>query len=207
MVRELVSRSARVWLGAARIPVSVAQRIAGRDDDVTWGPVVAYDTVASNVKLAVGTIIGDPRLMDEGRVQAEKVQQVTRAAKLEAHSEQRRAEADAELERRREEIETRRQRVEEEAERGEAAVAEQEESERERVRATAASKSAAVRQRTAARAKAVSAQERTARTVRVEEQAGAVRAKRDELAAKRAATELDRAIEVKKSQRKAKRQK
>lgn len=196
----------RTWLRAARLPVSVAERVVQRDGSSrTFAPAVAFDTVDADVRQLVGTLLRDDELVQEGRLRQAKVAQLRDAAQLEAEAERRRIEADAEFERRREADEQQRERVRQQAEQREA-EAERLRIERERKAAAKAAKEAeAARQAKAAADKAVAKQERAARATRITAEQRALAEEREAVEAAGKVVELDQELRETKAARAARR--
>jgi hypothetical protein len=196
----------RVWLGAARLPLRAAEAVVRRNDaDEGWPPVLAFESLESQVKQFAGALLRDDDLVEEGRLIAAKVGMLRRAAELETVAERREATAAARFEARRENARERRQRVERETEVREHAIervatAKKREVEREAQR----KKEQATRARATAR-KAAARRERAAASVRVAGERAAVRKQRVATAAKGRIVATDRKLRATKAARKASR--
>ncbi|MDP8928824.1 MAG: hypothetical protein M3O70_09675 [Actinomycetota bacterium] len=190
-------------LKAARLPVTTAGRLLGQADNREWPPNVLFDGFEANVREFVAGLLRDQEMVEQGRVERDRVDHLRTAAELDAISDQRRQQAQTELQERRERDEQLREQVDRKAEEDKQRL------ERERrSRAKQAEERAREQQREADRARERSEQElakeeRDARRIRVEAEADAVAAERE--AAERKAEVLDRdeKIEQSKSQRSA----
>lgn len=202
-VRVLPRIVVSLSLKAARLPVATAARLLGQGDNREWPPVVLFDGFEANLREFVGGLLRDEEMVEQGRVERDRVTGLRRAAELDAISDHRREQAQIELQERRERDERRREQVDRQAEEDKQRL------ERERrSRAEQVEERAREQRREADRARERSAQElakeeRAARRIRIEAEADAVAAERE--AAERKAEVLDRdeEIERSKSQRSA----
>src|SRR5205807_157549 len=117
--RQLVKTSLR----SVRLPLTAVETVTGqRGAEHPWPPAMIFETFEAGVKQVLGTILRDPELVDEARVQQAKLGQLRQAEMLEAEAELRRQQADAEFAEKHETIEARRQRIEREADERERAI-------------------------------------------------------------------------------------
>jgi hypothetical protein len=192
-------------LRGIRLPLTAVETVTGqsRDADHPWPPAMVFETFEAGVKQVLGTILRDPELVDEARVQQAKLGQLRQAEMLEAEAELRRQQADAEFAEKHETIEQRRQRIEREAEERERAIERDKAAAERRVREQAREKEEASAKANAVREKAVTKKERQARLTRVNAEADAVSQEKRAVDAATVALAVDDALERKKAQRKA----
>lgn len=202
MSLETIQRTAvRSWLSAVRLPLSAAERVVGKQG-TDWLPAVAFEGFEAGVKRKVGSLVGNPRLVQEGMLEQGKVEQLIEAAELEAEAEERRQEADARFEYRTETVQQRSRRLEREQQEKEARL-EREAADRKRaVEETTRKKQQAARKADQVRKDAVAAQERQARASRLDAEADALDHEKQAVAAKGEVLDVDRALEATKKARK-----
>src|SRR5206468_2327062 len=81
----------------ARLPLTAVETVTGqRGAEHPWPPAMIFETFEAGVKQVLGTILRDPELVDEARVQQAKLGQLRQAEMLEAEAELRRQQAEAE---------------------------------------------------------------------------------------------------------------
>lgn len=202
MSLQTIQRTAvRSWLSAVRLPLSAAEVVV-RKQGSEWPPAVAFEGFEAGVKRSVGTLLGDSQLVQEGTLERGKVDQLRRAAELEAKAEAQREKAEARLEDRKESVQQRNARLEREQQQREAKL-EQEKAERKRaVEATARKKEDAARKADEVRKKAVADQERQARATRLAAESKALTSERQAVAAKGEVLDVDKALNATKAARK-----
>jgi hypothetical protein len=192
----------RTWLSTAKLPITLAESTLhrnGRRDE--WPPVVAFDAFEAGFKQVVGSLVRDPELVKEGRLERERVTRLRAAADLESLAESRQEEADAEFRARREADEDRLRRIDEEAEARRQAEARRLQEEKERAEHKAARKAQTAKKAEVASTKAVEKADRAARSVRVSAEKEALAEERQAVAAKKAVKQIDRELQSTKSAR------
>jgi soluble cytochrome b562 len=102
----------RTTLDSMRLPLSTVERIAGQASNDAWPPALLFEDFQSNALQFVGGFLRDDELVEQGRLQAAKVNELRRAAELETQAEVTRQEANAKLERDRAAAERARERAE-----------------------------------------------------------------------------------------------
>ena len=201
MLQTIQRTAVRSWLSAVRLPLTAAE-VVTRKSGSDWLPAVAFEGFEAGVKRSIGNLVGDLQLVQEGTLEKGKVDQLRRAAELEAAAERRRQEAEARFEDKKETVQERDRRLEREQKEREAKL-EQEEAERKRqVEETARRKEEAARKADQARKKAVAAQERQARATKLAAESAALEHEKEAVAAKGEVLDVDRALNATKEARK-----
>ena len=203
MTLQTIPRTAvRSWLSAVRLPLSAVELAAGKRGATDWLPAVAFEGFEAGVKRRVGTLLGDHQLVQEGTLERGKVEQLLRAAELEAEAEKRRQQGERRFEEEKDEVQARRQQVEREQQQREARL-EQEKAEKERAVEDAARRKAdAARAADESRRKAVAAQERQARAARLSADSSALGSERAAVEASGEVLAVDQALQATKAARK-----
>lgn len=202
MSLQTIQRTAlRSWLSAVRLPLTATELVVGKQG-ATWPPAVVFDSFEAGVKKGVGTLIGDPQLVQEGMLERGKVEQLRDAAELEAAAERRRQEAEARFEERAETVNERAERIEREQEERKAKLAKEEADRKRAVEQAARRKKEAGRQADQARQKTISAQERQARATRLVAESEALEHERKAAEAKGQVLDVDQALQATKAARK-----
>lgn len=122
----------RTGLQAGRLPLQLVEQVANRDGEAEeWPPLLAYDAAQAAVKLVVGSALRDQQLVAEARLAQARVEQLRKAAELEAKAEADKARAEREARQREQQLEQRKaeeqRRVEEQARKQREAAAKREE--------------------------------------------------------------------------------
>jgi hypothetical protein len=188
------------YLKVARLPISMVSRVTGRAE--TWPPTLAFDRFEANVDTVLGTLLKDEQLVDRGRLQQARVEELRRAATLRTVAEEERLVAETELEEKRRRADQQREEAERRAEEREQQVARQAQARMQEVEQNAARKAAAVRQNQAAQEKAVSRQERKAKQQALGKEVEALTKAKDAVEASETAALVEDAIEGSKAARK-----
>lgn len=175
-VRSIPGHVVGAYLGAARVPLSVAARATGHAGDEAWAPLLRFEGVQAAVETALGSAVGDAALLTKGRLRQEKLDRLYQAATLEAVAEQERRAADREFQQRREEAEAKRVATERQAREQEQRLAQQAQRAERAAAERAARKKAGAREIKAAQDKAIAAQERDAKLAALDREAEALAA-------------------------------
>jgi hypothetical protein len=195
----------RIVLGtyfrAARLPLTVVERIAGQAQNEQWPPALAFEGFEANIEATVGSLLHDRALAEKGRVRQAKVAQLRKATDLETVAEQKREQADQTLEQRREKAEEQRAEAERRAEQREQDLKRQAELHEQKVKEKAAKKTAAARKTKAAQDKAVDRQERAAKAAALAKESEALQASKQALDAQDTVEVIDKTIEGSKAAR------
>ncbi|MCU1354918.1 MAG: hypothetical protein JWM89_336 [Acidimicrobiales bacterium] len=96
-IQDLPRSTLRLGVTATRLPLTAAEALLGHRGDAEWPPALAFDAAQAHLKLAVGGVVRDDVLQEEGRLIAAKVDKLRQAARLEAAAELRTAAADDQL--------------------------------------------------------------------------------------------------------------
>ncbi|MDP9442336.1 MAG: hypothetical protein M3P34_09235, partial [Actinomycetota bacterium] len=73
-IRQLPRTVVGTYLQALRLPISLAETVLRRGSDADpWAPALVFDSFGANVKQFVGSVVGDPELANQGRLQQAKV--------------------------------------------------------------------------------------------------------------------------------------
>jgi len=202
MSLQTIPRTAvRSWLSVVRLPLSAAELVVGKQG-AEWPPALAFEGFEAGVKRGVGTLFGDSQMVQEALLEQGKLDQVRRAAELEAEAERRRNEGEARFEDRKESLQDRNRRLERERKEREAKLEQEQDERTNAVEATARKKEEAARKADETRQKAVSARERQARAARLTSESEALKHERQAVQAKGEVLDVDRALEATKAARK-----
>ncbi|HVL80781.1 MAG TPA: hypothetical protein VM840_04215 [Actinomycetota bacterium] len=202
-LRNVARGSVKTWLRAVRLPLSVAERVTGRDGDAGWAPSVVYDAFASQVKGMTGLVLRDDDLMTESRLHQTKVEKVREAKQAEALAEIRRAEADQRMRREKAELEREKAEIAQRAEERTEQLEQQKQRAKASTRTAAAKREQSARQKAEARTKAAQARREAARPAEVEDELRAVRTAEQAVAAKSKVARIDQALEANKARRRS----
>ncbi len=201
MLQTIQRTAVRSWLTAVRLPLSAAEIVVGKQGS-NWPPAVAFEGFEAGVKRSIGSLVKDDQLVQEGTLERGKVEQLRRAAELEATAEQRREQAEARFEDKKETVLERNQRVQTEQQEREAKLAKNEADRKRAVEATARKKEETARKADEARRKAVDAKERQARATRLSAESTALEHEKEAVAAKGEVLDVDRALNATRTVRK-----
>jgi hypothetical protein len=95
LVRPVARPALSLGLGAARLPLHLAERALGHRDDPAWLPTRTFDQAEAAVLAQAGALLHDDRLTARSRLLAAKVDRLETAATLEQRAAEQRARADA----------------------------------------------------------------------------------------------------------------
>ncbi|MFL6239469.1 MAG: hypothetical protein ACJ735_08295 [Actinomycetes bacterium] len=190
------------YLRAGRLPVTVAERVARQQENESWAPAVAYETLQAGVETRIGKLLRDEELAAKGRLREEKVAQLRRAAKLEAVAEGQREVADETFEQRREQAEHKRAAAAQKADQREAELERQAEVRERKVQDKAAKKASNARELKLQQDKAIERRERLAKSEALAKESEALTAAREALDAERTVDVIDDTLEGTKEARK-----
>jgi hypothetical protein len=201
-VRALPRAVLESYLKAGRLPLSVAQRLAGAPADESWPPSLAYEGFGASVETLVGSLVRDPALIDKGRLRQAKVVQLRRAAELDAAAAEQREQAERDYAQAAGQAEERRDAAAEAAEQRQRALEEKAERQRREAQQEAARKQASSRRLQASQQQAVERQQRAVRLEALEEEAAAVASTQQALEAERTVEVIEDTLEGTKQARK-----
>jgi hypothetical protein len=202
-MRSIPRMMVKASLQGARLPLTGLEAVAGQRGNLAWPPALVFEGFEAGTKVVAGSLLRDPQLVDEGRVQQAKLSELRRASELEVKAEQARAAADAQLEARLDHAEQRHEQADEQAEQRARAVETRTREAEQQVQRELAQRAEAVAKADAAREKRMAKTERVTRLRSIEAESAALADERQALAAVDKVTALDKAVERKKSQRKS----
>ena len=189
-------------LRAAELPVGLAARVAGQQNNSQWPPTVALGGFEATLETTIGGWLHDQVLIDKGLLRSEKLRHLRRAARLEAFAQQKRSAAAAKFEQQTDTADQARETARRQAARDQEAAAQQEAAaERETQQEAAEQKAAAVKAQER-RAKAINRQERARTLAALDAEAQALQTTSEALHAQNNADGLGEKIEQSKAQRK-----
>ena len=190
------------WL---RLPLTTLEMIAGqeRNTDRPWPPALAFEGFEASAKQLAGWFSRDTTLVQEGRLQRAKLDQLGRADHLQAEAEQKRVRADDTLDERRKAAAERRDQIEQQADQRRQALERQKADAKRRVQDETHAKAEAAGQADQARAKVVAAKKRQVRSTRLAAESSALEQQRRAVSAAGKAAALDEAVQAKSAGRKA----
>lgn len=200
-IQTIQNTAVKSWLTAVRLPLTATERVVGKQG-ADWPPAVAFEGFEAQVKRRIGSLVKNPQLVQEGTLEQGKVNQLRKAAELEAEAEERRLQAESRYENRKETVQETKQRVERGQQEREDRL-EREKAERQReVAETARKKEEAARKADKVGKDAVAAQERQARATRITAESEALQHEKQAVAAKGEVLDVDRALKATKAARK-----
>jgi hypothetical protein len=197
--RRLIGSS----LAAARLPLDVAARVSGHEDDEQWAPVLTFEGVGAGVETVLGSLLRDEALVTNGRLRQEKVAQLRRAAALEVVAETGREQAAQQFTEQQQQAEARRRQAEQRARRREQQAEQEAKQQTRAAEQKAARKTAAARAAQAAQEEAIERRERAVATKSLAEEAAALEAQKAALEAADTVAVIDDTIEGTKAARKS----
>jgi hypothetical protein len=202
-VLRLVPRAVvKTYARGARLPLTLAERIANQQGNASWPPSIAFEAAEAQVESLVGALVRDPALAESGRLRQARVAKLREAAELktvatvEAEQAQR-----AEQKRKAEIADERKQTVKAAAERKQTVERDAVSQDR-KVAAKAAKKSTAVRRQKADQDQAIDRRERADRAEVLDAEAKALALVKDALEAEEMTEVIDASIEGSKEARK-----
>jgi hypothetical protein len=188
------------YLRLLRLPVDAAGSIAHRDE--AWAPALAFDSFEAQVLGLLGSVLHDDVLVQESNRQKARVEQLRRAATLEAAAVARRARADEKLDQRRDEAKEKVEEAQERKEREKARLEKAKDTAERKARQDASAKAQKAKKASDARQKRLADREREAEANRLEAERVALAEKGEALEASGAALQLDKAASAVKQSRK-----
>jgi colicin import membrane protein len=92
-IRTLPRSTFNAYLRALRLPVTVAERVAGQRDNESWAPALAFEKLEARLETIAGSLLRDEELRDAGEQRDAKVLKLKEAQALEAAAEYERTQA------------------------------------------------------------------------------------------------------------------
>jgi len=191
-------------LRSARLPLTVAEQVLGRGHDTsTWPAVRLYDKVEAGVKELVGRVVNDDQLQAAARLQRSEVTKREDAMAKRARAEAIEQDAETTAAARRDELEAERAAIEEADDERQRQIEEAEREAHERAAREAEAKKASTRTTAAKRKRAVETRATRSEAERLRAEAKALAVEDAAVEARGEALELDKAVQAKKSARRA----
>lgn len=208
-IQDIPRTYVRTTLRALRVPIDIGEAVARRNRGGTneerrpWPPSVAFTAIEGGVKKAVGSLIRDDRLVEEGELNQASAKEQRQALLLGAVAESKRENAEERFEERREQITEARQAARARTQ-SEKKAAERSARTKERTLATKAQKLAEADARLEAAAEeSLERQDRATRTRQIDKERQAIAEERRAVASEAAVADLEAKIEASKEARKA----
>lgn len=189
-------------LDALRLPLSTLERISGQGDNELWPPALFFQDFEANAKQFAGSVLRDQTLVEEGRLQGVKVNELRRSLDLRLKAEATREAADAKLTEERAAAERERQQVAQQTRQRETEIARRKREAEQAAKAEAREAAEAVAKVDQAREERVAAVERDARLTTADAEAAALAKERMAVASAERVAKLAETVETKKAQRK-----
>jgi hypothetical protein len=202
-IQTIPRTSVRLTLGAARLPLTVAETVLNRNGADEWPPVIAFDQFEATLKQVVGSVFRDGDLVEEGRLSAARVARLREALALEATAHRLAGDADARLARRREEEEAELERTEQELAERRQAIAEDEQRRRREADERRRDEEQRVRAERAEERDTAARKERAGRSAQISKEQATLAKEKRAAEAKKRVHEVDAQIEKTKSARRA----
>jgi hypothetical protein len=110
-IQDIPRTYVRTTLRALRVPIDLGESIARRngDDGHPWPPSVAFTAIEGGIKKAVGSLIRDQRLVEEGELNQAAAKEQRQALLLGVVAESKRENAEERFEERRDQVSKARQ--------------------------------------------------------------------------------------------------
>lgn len=191
------------YLSAVRLPVAVAAKVSGQEDNERWPPALAFESFEATVQTVLGSLLRDDDLVRAGRLERAKVGELREAADLETKAEVTREAAREQLSEERERAASKRRTAEQRARAREQKAEREGQQRKAKVKRAAAGKVAAAQRAEAAQEKAVDRRERAATRQALTKEKAALRAEKQALSAAETTDEIGDAIERSKERRTA----
>lgn len=189
------------YVQAARLPLTAVQRLAHQQDNETWGPAIAFDSIEAQLETALGVVLRDDTLLTKGSVKAARVEELRKAATLDNVADIKVADAEAKRKARQAEIAEEREEAARRAEQSKADIERQAALHEQKVKEKAAKKAAAARKVKAAQNKAIDREERDAKSKALAAESRALTVAKEAVEVKEAATQTEAEIERSKQER------
>lgn len=208
-IQDIPRTYVRTTLRALRLPIDLSEAVARRGNGAgggearPWPPSVAFTAMEGGVKKAVGTLLGDDQLVEEGELNQATAKEQRQALLLGAVAEAKRETAQERFEERKEQISEARQATKAKA-RSQKQAAERTAAAKQRNLEAKAEKLAEADARLEeAAAESLERQDRVTRTRQIENERRAIAEERRAVAAEAKVADLDAKIEASKEARKS----
>ena len=192
----------RVGLGGLRLPILLLQRVTAPKQE-NWPPAVAYDSLEAELKIVLGSLVGDQGLVHEGVLQHTKAHEVALASHLERKAGDTRSQAEADFKQSIDAVDEMARRADLDAHRQAEKIGVEQAVKKEKLEQEAQVLRSSVARRASARDKAVRADVRKAARTRVAAESAALSARGQALSAANRAETIEKRIEAQKAARKS----
>jgi len=200
-IDELPRKAVTSYLELTRLPLTQVERVLGKQG-TAWAPAIAVDRLQAKIKGAAGSLLNDETLLADARLQQGALDELTRAATLEAEAAALREQANEQLRAEQAAAAADAAEVRERAEARERAVEQQEAAERAKVAQKTAAKKSSARKIAAAQEEAIDLREAKARKEALVAESAAVREERAAIEAKAEALAIEDRLQATKAARK-----
>lgn len=204
MMTSLPERAVERWLQVLRLPMTLTESILRRSDGQQWPPMLAFEGFEAFVRESAGRLLGDEQLLDHARLQRAEIAQRRQAILAHAEASERARAAEAEFEQKRKATEEKRERAERQAAERQANLDRERREAKRRLQQETAEREEVAQQAVQRREQSVQAQERVARTKRLDAEDRALVSEKEAVQAKGEALDLARAAKATKARRKVK---
>lgn len=202
-IQDIPRTYVKTTLRALRLPVDLTESIARRNGaDRPWPPTIVVNAVEGQIKKAVGSLIRDERLVEEGELEQAAAKEQRQVLLLGAVAESRRERAEERFEERVEQIDEARQATRVRAEAEKKAATRAAASKRRNLADKAQKLAEADARLEAAAEESLERQDRASRSRQIAQERKAIAEERKAVATEAAVAELDEKIEASKQARK-----
>lgn len=189
-------------LRTVRLPVTLAARATGQQDNAQWPPTVMLEGLQATVESTVGGWLHDEALVEKSRLRQQKLGQLRKAARFEEAAAQEKADAEQAYEEQTDQAREAAREAEQRAKARKAQVQKQAAGAAQQVEKKAAARKQAVRAADAKRTKAIDRQDRSRTLAALDHESQALATTSEALETKAAVEDVDQAIETSKASRK-----
>lgn len=190
-------------LRTVRLPVTLAARATGQQDNAQWPPTVAFEGLQATVESTVGGWLHDDALVEKSRLRQQKLGQLRKAAGLEEAAAQEQAEAERAYEQQTERAQDAARAAAKRADTRKSQAQKRAANTAQQVEHKAAKRKQSVRAADAKRKKAIDRQDRARTLAALDHESRALATTSAALGTKAAVDNVDQAIESSKAARKA----
>ncbi|HVT22630.1 MAG TPA: hypothetical protein VHE57_14715 [Mycobacteriales bacterium] len=201
-IRTLPRSAFTAYLKALRLPLSAAERMAGKRDNAEWAPTLAFETIEARLETLAGSVLRDDELIEAGEQREAKVVKLKEAKALRSAAAYEKAKGRDEHRRREAQIGRRRQQTNRAARERKEAVKAEAAKDKQAADVAAAKREAAARQKEAAQQKVIDRNERAAKTEALRAESDALDLTDEALQAQETVDLIDATIDGNKEARK-----
>jgi hypothetical protein len=203
-IQDIPRAYLRTTLRALRVPIELSEAVANRSDGGRpWPPAVAFEAFEGGIKRAVGSLIRDERLIEEGELNQAAAKEHRQALLLGAVAETRRERAEERFEAKQDRVTQAREATIEKAENQKRAAERAAAEKKSDLAAKAQTLAEQDARFEAAAQESVERKDRTTRSRQIQNERQAIAAERRAVATEAAVAELEAEIEKSKKARKS----